>query len=76
MKASSDRKIYTTMTVNGSGSDPSPPEPGVFALVYATEVKEVAHWGPNVESHMDTTGMYIVDLPQKSLVKESIKFNS
>ena len=38
--------------------------------------KEVPHQGPNVESHTDTTSMQIVDLPQKSLVKESIKFNS
>ena len=57
MKTSSDGKIYTTMTVTRSGSDPSPPEPGVFALAYATEVKEVAHRGPNVESHTDTIGM-------------------
>ena len=41
----------------GSGSDLSPPQPGVFAFAYATEVKEVANQGPNVESHIDTTGM-------------------
>ena len=62
MKPSSDGQIYTTITMTRSGilttdSDPSPPQPGVFALVYATEVKEVSHRGPNIESHTDTTGM-------------------
>ena len=62
MKPSSDGQIYMTITVTGSGilttdSDPSPPQPEVFALAYATEVKEVSHQGPNIESHMDTTGM-------------------
>ena len=62
MKPSSDGQIYMTITMTRSGilttdSDPYPPQPGVFALVYATEVKEVSHRGPNIESHTDTTGM-------------------
>ena len=62
MKPSSNGQIYTTITVTRSGmlttdTDPSPPMPGVFALAYAKEAKEVPHQGPNAESHMDTTGM-------------------